>query len=186
MRECQQKGIADGQALSCSFRHWSSSEAYLLRPLKGRFTWAGQYDISITNVQSRGYPLWGQRPLSKHLLLDPQRCRKELLLTENGEVATFRSTGVGKFTSEGGVDFGGVVYFRTATSALESLNAAAVVYYFKVSGEANTIRVSGGDGGGSNSPSRKRLRGYTTGLAGIFNLELAAPSSGEQLHALSR
>ena len=48
------------------------------------------------------------------------------------------------------------------------------------------FRVPGGDGGGSNSPSRKRLRGYTTGLAGIFNLELAAPSSGEQLHALSR
>ena len=57
-----------------------------------------------------------------------------VIMTENGEVATFRATGVGKFTAEGGVDFGGVVYFRTTTSALESLNGSAVVYYFKVDG----------------------------------------------------
>ena len=57
-----------------------------------------------------------------------------VIMTENGEVATFRATGVGKFNAEGGVDFGGVVYFRTTTSALESLNASAVVYYFKVDG----------------------------------------------------
>ena len=58
-----------------------------------------------------------------------------VIMTENGEVATFRATGVGKFNAEGGIDFGGVVYFRTSTSALESLNAAAVVYHFKVNAE---------------------------------------------------
>ncbi len=58
-----------------------------------------------------------------------------VVMTENGEVATFRATGVGKFNAEGGIDFGGVVYFRTSTSALESLNAAAVVYHFKVNAE---------------------------------------------------
>ena len=58
-------------------------------------------------------------------------------MTQTGEVATFRVTGVGKFNSEGGIDFGGVVYFRTSTTALESLNGAAVVYTFKV--DANNI-----------------------------------------------
>ena len=60
-----------------------------------------------------------------------------VIMTANGEVATFRATGVGKFNSEGGIDFGGVVYFRTSTTALESLNSAVVVYTFKI--DANNV-----------------------------------------------
>ena len=60
-----------------------------------------------------------------------------VIMTATGEVATFRATGVGKFNSEGGIDFGGVVYFRTSTTALESLNSAVVVYTFKI--DANNV-----------------------------------------------
>ena len=60
-----------------------------------------------------------------------------VLMTQTGEIATFRATGIGRFTNEGGVDFGGVVYFQTSTSGLERLNGAAVVYEFRV--DANNI-----------------------------------------------
>jgi hypothetical protein len=62
-----------------------------------------------------------------------------VIMTETGEVATFRATGVGQFNSEGGIDFGGVAYFRTTTSALASLNSAAVVYHFKI--DANGVAI---------------------------------------------
>ena len=55
-----------------------------------------------------------------------------VIMTKGGEIATFRVTGVGRFNSEGGIDFGGVAYFRTSTSALERLNGASVVYEFRV------------------------------------------------------
>ena len=61
-----------------------------------------------------------------------------VIMTLTGEIATFRATGIGKFNSEGGIDFAGVVYFQTLTSTLERLNGAAVVYDFKIDVNGNS------------------------------------------------
>ena len=50
-------------------------------------------------------------------------------------VATFRATGVGSPTEDGGFVFKGVVYFETAAPSLSSLNGVAVVYDWTVDAE---------------------------------------------------
>ena len=52
-------------------------------------------------------------------------------------VATFRATGTGSFTEDGGASFKGVVYFETTAPSLASLSGAAVVYNWDVDGEGN-------------------------------------------------
>ena len=60
-----------------------------------------------------------------------------VIMTENGEVATFRATGIGSFTEEGGTTFKGMVYFETSAPSLASLNGAAVVYDWDVDAAGN-------------------------------------------------
>ena len=54
-------------------------------------------------------------------------------------VATFRATGIGAPTGDGGFSFRGVVYFDSAAPSLSSLNGVAVVYDWEVeaSGDAS-------------------------------------------------
>jgi hypothetical protein len=52
-------------------------------------------------------------------------------------VATFRATGIGNFTEDGGATFKGMVYFETSAPSLASLNGAAVVYNWDVDAEGN-------------------------------------------------
>jgi len=52
-------------------------------------------------------------------------------------VATFRATGVGSPTEDGGFVFKGAVYFETAAPSLSSLNGVAVVYDWTVDAEGN-------------------------------------------------
>ena len=52
-------------------------------------------------------------------------------------VATFRATGIGSFTEDGGVAFKGMVYFQTSAPSLSSLNGASVVYNWDVDPEGN-------------------------------------------------
>ena len=52
-------------------------------------------------------------------------------------VATFRATGTGSFTEDGGASFKGVVYFETTAPSLASLSGAAVVYNWDVDAEGN-------------------------------------------------
>ena len=52
-------------------------------------------------------------------------------------VATFRATGIGSFTEEGGTTFKGMVYFETSAPSLASLNGAAVVYDWDVDAAGN-------------------------------------------------
>ena len=52
-------------------------------------------------------------------------------------VATFRATGVGTFTEDGGATFKGVCYFQTSAPSLAKLNGAAVVYDWDVDPEGN-------------------------------------------------
>ena len=52
-------------------------------------------------------------------------------------VATFRATGIGTFTEDGGATFKGVVYVQTTAPSLASLNGAALVYNWDVDAEGN-------------------------------------------------
>ena len=53
-------------------------------------------------------------------------------MTEDGEMATWRGQGVGRFTGRGGaVSYRGAVYFQTTSERLERLNGIAVVYEYE-------------------------------------------------------
>ncbi len=51
-----------------------------------------------------------------------------VIMTEEGEVATFTGAGAGKFTGQGAVSFRGAIYFQSSSSKLAALNGTAVVY----------------------------------------------------------
>ena len=52
-------------------------------------------------------------------------------------VATFRATGIGSPTADGGFSFRGVVYFESTAPSLSSLNGVAVVYDWDVDASGN-------------------------------------------------
>ena len=59
-----------------------------------------------------------------------------LVIAADG-MATFRATGIGTFTEDGGATFKGMVYFQTSAPSLASLNGAAAVYNWDVDAEGN-------------------------------------------------
>ena len=52
-------------------------------------------------------------------------------------IATFRASGIGTFTTEGGASFRGVVYFQASAPSLARLNGIAVVYEWDVDADGN-------------------------------------------------
>lgn len=61
-----------------------------------------------------------------------------VIMTQEGEVATFSGAGAGKFTGQGGaVSFRGAIYFQSSSSKLAALNGAAVVYEWDVDADGN-------------------------------------------------
>ena len=55
-----------------------------------------------------------------------------IAMTEDGEVATWRGAGVGRFTGQGGaVSWRGAIYFQTTSERLARLNGIAVVFEFE-------------------------------------------------------
>ena len=61
-----------------------------------------------------------------------------LMMTQDGEVATWKGGGVGKFVDGGAVSYRGAIYFSTASQKLARLNGAATVFEFDVDAEGNT------------------------------------------------
>ena len=59
-----------------------------------------------------------------------------VVMTGDG-VATFRATGIGSFTEDGGSSWRGVVYFNATAPSLAGLNGVAVAYSWDVDGEGN-------------------------------------------------
>ena len=53
-------------------------------------------------------------------------------------VATFRATGIGSFTEDGGSSWKGVVYLKTTAPSLANLNGVAVGYTWDVDVDGNT------------------------------------------------
>jgi hypothetical protein len=61
-----------------------------------------------------------------------------LLLTQDGEMATWTGTGAGRFTGQGSaVSFRGTVYFQTTSSKLARLNGLAVLHEWQVDAQGN-------------------------------------------------
>ena len=59
-----------------------------------------------------------------------------VIMTQDG-IATFRASGIGTFTAEGGASFRGVVYFQAAAPSLARLNGIAVVYEWDVDADGH-------------------------------------------------
>ncbi len=63
-----------------------------------------------------------------------------VIMTQEGEVATFTGAGAGKFTGSGGAaSFRGAVYFQTSSSKLARLNGTAVIYEWDVDTDGNGV-----------------------------------------------
>ena len=65
-----------------------------------------------------------------------------VVITQDGEVATWKGGGVGKFQPGGAVSYRGAVYYSTASAKLARLNSVALVFEFEVSADG-TIRTKG-------------------------------------------
>ena len=63
-------------------------------------------------------------------------CPAGVIMTGDG-VATFRATGTGSFTADGGAIFRGAVYFQAAAPSLSSLNGTCGMYEWDVDAEGN-------------------------------------------------
>jgi len=62
-----------------------------------------------------------------------------VVMTRDGEMATWTGQGVGRFTGHGGaVSYRGSLYFQTASKKLERLNGIVGVYEFEVDENGNT------------------------------------------------
>ena len=61
-----------------------------------------------------------------------------VVITQDGDVATWKGGGVGKFVGGGAVSYRGAIYYSTASQKLARLNGAAAVFEFDVDAEGNT------------------------------------------------
>jgi hypothetical protein len=61
-----------------------------------------------------------------------------VVITQDGEVATWKGSGVGKFVGGGAVSYRGAIYYSTASEKLARLNAVAAVFEFEVDADGNT------------------------------------------------
>jgi hypothetical protein len=61
-----------------------------------------------------------------------------VVLGADGSNATWKGSGVGKFTGGGGVSYRGAIYYSSASPKFARLNNIAVVFEFEVDGEGNT------------------------------------------------
>jgi len=61
-----------------------------------------------------------------------------VVLSADGDNATWKGQGVGKFGAGGTVSYRGAVYYTTSSSKLSRLNGVAAVFEFDVDAEGNT------------------------------------------------
>jgi len=58
-------------------------------------------------------------------------------MTKDGEMATWKGAGVGRFVGGGAVSYRGALYFSTASAKLARLNSVAAIYEFEVDANGN-------------------------------------------------
>ncbi len=61
-----------------------------------------------------------------------------VVITHDGETATWKGSGAGKFVGGGAVSYRGVVYYSTASQKLSRLGGCTAVFEFEVDSEGNT------------------------------------------------
>jgi hypothetical protein len=61
-----------------------------------------------------------------------------LLMSPQGDMATWRGQGVGRITESGATEFRGAIYFQTASPNWVRLNAIAVVYEYSADESGKT------------------------------------------------
>ena len=62
-----------------------------------------------------------------------------VLMTKDGEMASYSAQGVGRFTGKGGgVSWRGAIYYQTASQKLARLNGIAVIFEYEVDENDNT------------------------------------------------
>lgn len=62
-----------------------------------------------------------------------------IVMTEDGEAASWTGQGVGRFTGQGdAASWRGALYYQTASQKLASLNNVAVVYEYEIDEDGNT------------------------------------------------
>ena len=61
-----------------------------------------------------------------------------VIVTQDGELITWKGSGVGVMTGDGGAKYRGAVFYYTASAKLASLNKVAGVFEFEGDAEGNT------------------------------------------------
>ncbi len=61
-----------------------------------------------------------------------------IAITQDGEIATWKGQGAGKFVGGGAVSYRGAVYYSTASPKLARLNTVAAVFEFEADASGNT------------------------------------------------
>jgi hypothetical protein len=61
-----------------------------------------------------------------------------IMMTADGEGATWKGGGIGKFTAGGGVSYRGMLYFKTTSQKLAKLNTVGGAFEYEVDGQGNT------------------------------------------------
>jgi hypothetical protein len=61
-----------------------------------------------------------------------------VVLLHNGEIASWKGSGVGTIKPGGAISYRGAIYFSTASAALARLNTIAVVFEYEVDPAGNT------------------------------------------------
>jgi hypothetical protein len=59
-------------------------------------------------------------------------------MTKDGDMATWKGQGVGRFVGGGAVSYRGSLYFNSASPKLARLNSVAVVFEYEVDASGNT------------------------------------------------
>jgi len=61
-----------------------------------------------------------------------------LTMTQDGEMVTWKGSGLGTFKEGGALSYRGILYFRTASQKLARLNAVPGVFEYEVDPQGNT------------------------------------------------
>jgi hypothetical protein len=61
-----------------------------------------------------------------------------VIMSRDGDMATWKGAGVGRFVGGGAVSYRGALYYNTASPKLARLNSVAVVFEYEVDAEGNT------------------------------------------------
>ena len=61
-----------------------------------------------------------------------------VITTADGELVTWKGSGLGKFGAGGAISYRGILYFRTASEKLAQLNVAPGVFEYEVDPTGNT------------------------------------------------